>query len=165
MFLCCFMISNWFKMCFKKIRNASKNLLTCAWLAIRKNLSYILDQSVVRQQAINISYICSLPVTQSWQLHAILVLAGLGSSCVNHYFIYTSLAYEASSFWSQVSGFWQSRPSSQHIQQTARLVNFYPKHSPRFPSYLRTQDSESQMVNDFNSSDGLATEGLSWYLV
>jgi len=49
----------------------------------------------------------------------------------------------------------------KHIQQTARLVNFYPKHSPRFPSYLRTQDSESQMVNDFNSSDGLATEGLS----
>lgn len=83
------------------------------------------------------------------------------TSCVNHYFIYTSLAYEASSFWSQVSGFWQSRPSGQHIQQTARLVNFYPKHSPRFPSYLRTQDSESQMVNDFNSSDGLATEGLS----
>ena len=46
----------------------------------------------------------------------------------------------------------------KHIQQTARLVNFYPKHST-FP--FVSQDSESQMVNDFNSSDGLATEGLS----
>ena len=76
-------------MCQKKIQNASKNLLTCAWLAIRKNISYILDHSVVRQQAINISYICSLPVIQSWQLHAVLVLARLGS-CVNYYFIYTT---------------------------------------------------------------------------
>jgi len=101
-------------MCQKKIQNASKNLLTCAWLAIRKNLSYILDHSVVRQQAINISYICSLPVIQSWQLHAVLVLARLGS-CVNYYFIYTSLAYEAASFWTQVSGFWQSRPTGQNI--------------------------------------------------
>ena len=51
---------------------------------------------------------------QSWQLQAVLVLAGLGS-CVNHYFIYTSLAYEAASFWTQVSGFWQSRPTGQNI--------------------------------------------------
>ena len=86
----CFFAASWYptdlKCVKKKFRNASKNLLTCAWLAIRKNLSYILDHSVVRQQAINISYICSLPVIQSWQLHAVLVLVGLGS-CVNYYFI------------------------------------------------------------------------------
>ena len=70
----------------------------------------------------------------------------------------SSLAYEASSFWSQVSGFWQSRPSGQHIADR-QTSEFLSKTLSTFP--FVSQDSESQMVNDFNSSDGLATEGLS----
>ena len=77
MFLCCHLISNWFKFCVKIFRNASKNWLTCALLAIRKILSYIPDQSDLRQQSINISNICSSPVVLHWQPRAVLVLAGL----------------------------------------------------------------------------------------
>ena len=74
---CCHLISNWFKFCVKIFRNASKNLLTCTLLAFRKILSYIPDQSDLRQQSINISNICSSPVVLHWQPLAVLVLAGL----------------------------------------------------------------------------------------
>ena len=70
MFLCCHLISNWFKFCVKIFRNASKNLLTCTLLAFRKILSYIPDQSDLRQQSINISNICSSPVVLHWQPRA-----------------------------------------------------------------------------------------------
>ena len=153
----CFFAASWYptdlKCVKKKFRNASKNLLTCAWLAIRKNLSYILDHSVVRQQAINISYICSLPVIQSWQLHAILVLVGLGH-------VSTITSY----FKSSLRGVLILEPGQpgQHIADR-QTSEFLSKTLSTFP--FVSQDSESQMVNDFNSSDGLATEGLSWYLV
>ena len=61
----CFFAASWYptdlKCVKKKFRNASKNLLTCTLLAFRKILSYIPDQSDLRQQSINISNICSSP--------------------------------------------------------------------------------------------------------
>ena len=73
----CSFAATWYPTDLNFVWKFSENLLTCTLLAIRKILSYIPDQSDLRQQSINISNICSSPVVLHWQPLAVLVLAGL----------------------------------------------------------------------------------------